>query len=173
MDRLDTLSAWALALLLVAALAILFTQEGEAGSKPQIQATQVPAGYVRPELSQKISVAKGLLAGNNLEKAEELLQGMATDFPYEGDVFMLLGEFHMRRQNPMDAMLAFRNAVDLNPDYLDKKAPAFQGKKIKVAVEEAFGVIQKGLEQDPDNASLKDTRKTLYYMKRRIAGSCG
>ncbi|OGQ95261.1 MAG: hypothetical protein A2521_03755 [Deltaproteobacteria bacterium RIFOXYD12_FULL_57_12] len=173
MDKLDRLSAWAIAALLVAGVALLATQSDTAGVSQERLAPRPEARYVQPDLEKKIDLIKKMLANDNLTASEELLKGLAVEFPYEGSVFMLLGELHMRKQNPIAAMLAFRSAIDLNPDFLDKRTAAFQGKKIKVAVEEAFAELNKRLAENPGESGLKEQRKTLYYMQRRIAGSCG
>jgi hypothetical protein len=70
-------------------------------------------------------------------------------------------------------MDSYRNGIDLNPDYLDKKTKVFQGKKIKATVLEAKAAIDKELKADSGNGDLRQKRKTVYYMLRRIAGSCG
>jgi hypothetical protein len=70
-------------------------------------------------------------------------------------------------------MLAYREAVDLNPDYLDKKAPDFQGKKIKNTVNEARQLIEVELNKNSADKDIQSYRKTVYYMLRKIAGSCG
>jgi len=70
-------------------------------------------------------------------------------------------------------MPEYKEAVDLNPDYLDKKTDLFQGKKLKVAVDEALDEIEMELKANPGDKSMKDSRKLIYYLKRRIAGSCG
>jgi hypothetical protein len=70
-------------------------------------------------------------------------------------------------------MESYRNAIDLNPDFLDKNTEVFQGKKIKATVLEAKAFIDKDLAANRVNGDLREKRKTVYYMLRRIAGSCG
>jgi hypothetical protein len=86
---------------------------------------------------------------------------------------MMLGDLRMRQQIPIDAMLAYKEAVDLNPDYLDKKTPDFQGKKIKNTVKEAGSLIEAALKNSSGDKELQAHRKAVYYMLRKIAGSCG
>jgi hypothetical protein len=86
---------------------------------------------------------------------------------------MVIGDIELRKQDPVAAMEFFRSAIDLNPDFLDKKTEVFQGKKIKATVLEAKALIEKELEANPGNDELSGKRKTVYYMLRRIAGSCG
>ncbi|MBE9519481.1 MAG: hypothetical protein IME97_00020, partial [Proteobacteria bacterium] len=86
---------------------------------------------------------------------------------------MVIGDIQLRKQNLIAAMDSYRNGIDLNPDYLDKKTKVFQGKKIKAIVLEAKAIIEKDLQENPGNSDLRQKRKTVYYMLRRIAGSCG
>ena len=86
---------------------------------------------------------------------------------------LILGQWLVRRQQPVAAMYEYKEAIQLNPDFLDKKTKQFQGKKIKVTVEEAMAAIESGLRKDPDDSKLKQDQKTLYFMKRKLAGSCG
>jgi lipopolysaccharide biosynthesis regulator YciM len=116
---------------------------------------------------------RGLVAGNNIKKAESLLEGMLKEYPYEGEPHMLMGDIMMRRQDPVAAIYSYKEAVDLNPDYVDKKAPLFQGRKIKVAVDEARESINASLSRSPGDRKMKTAKKTMYYLLRRLAGSCG
>jgi hypothetical protein len=86
---------------------------------------------------------------------------------------MLGGDLLMRKQDPVRAMYEYKQAVDLNPDYLDKKTPLFQGKKLKVSVSEALTEIEGRIRKSPGDESLKREKKEIYYFYRRIAGSCG
>jgi hypothetical protein len=70
------------------------------------------------------------------------------------------------------AILEYKEAVDLNPDYLDKKTPLFQGKKLKTAAAEALVEIGNRLKLNPGDEQVKRERKIIYYLQRRIAGSC-
>ena len=126
-----------------------------------------------PELDSKILLAKNLLAQDNLDKTEALLTTLLQQFPYEGELYLLRGDILMRRQQPVAAMYEYKEAIQLNPDFLDKKTPQFQGRKIKVAVQEAMTAIETGLQKDPGDSKLKNDQKILYFMKRKIAGSCG
>ena len=71
------------------------------------------------------------------------------NFPYEGELYMLKGDILVRRQQPVAAMYAYKEAIGLNPDFLDKKTRQFQGRKIKNTVEEALTAIESGLRAQP------------------------
>jgi tetratricopeptide (TPR) repeat protein len=176
MDWLDRLSIAAVAVLAAGTFALVQGHRGEAKPVRSMQHQQVPAGAQasdRGELDKALTAAKNLLDAGNPGKAEALLSGLAQRHPYESEPRMLMGDVLMRKLEPVRAMHVYREAIDLNPDYLDKKTPLFQGKKLKVAVGEALAEIESRLKQSPGDETLKAEKKIIYYLYRRIAGSCG
>lgn len=175
MDRLDKLSAWSIVILIILSSSLIFAQVNSVAVETPAMNPAVRQGAVQhsPDLDNRIKVARDLLANNNLQKAAELIGALTGEFPYDGEPFMLMGDLLMRKQDPVAAMLAYRNGIDLNPDFLDKKTPLFQGKKVKSTVLEAAELIKDGLSRNPGDTVLKEHRQTLYYMQRKIAGSCG
>lgn len=174
MDKLDKLTIVSVVVIVLYTGTLLALQydpsASETNQQDEIAARQ---HVVTPELRQKIDLAKNLLTQDNLTKSESLVESLITEYPYEGALFMLKGDILMRHQKPVAAMYEYKEAISLNPDFLDKKTKSFQGKKIKVTVEEAMSVIESGLQDNPGNNQLKDDRQTVYYMKRKLAGSCG
>lgn len=174
-DRLDVLALSAVAIMLLAGLFIIGRYTGPAnpvagGSGVSRQVVVI----VSPEFDNKLQIAQTLLNSGNLLKARELIKGMITDYPYDGRPYMLLGDLYVHGQQPVLAMLEYRKGVDLNPDFLDKKAKKlFRGKQIKNILTEARQVIKTGLADNPGDPQLKQQLETLYYMLRRVAGSCG
>ena len=172
MDKLDKLSLLAIIILIVSASSLVaFYANGTQAQDQSVVRQQVR--LFDPELDRKVKIAKNLLENNNLLKAEELATGLISEYPYDGAGHMVVGDIQLRMQNPVAAMNSYRNGIDLNPDYLDKKTKVFQGKKIKATVLEAKAVIDKELKANSGNSDLRKKRKTVYYMLRRIAGSCG
>jgi tetratricopeptide (TPR) repeat protein len=174
MDNFDKLISGLLIVLVTCTTALIFTRKGDsqmAGNENR----QLPARQhvTHPELDNQIGLAKKILAENNLEKTAALVDLLISQFPYEGEPYFLRGDLLVRRQQPIAAMHEYRSAVELNPDFLDKKTQLFQGKKIKFTLEEARSAIETGLQQEPGNLQLKDDRKVFYYMKRKLAGGCG
>lgn len=169
-DRLDKISALAITALALWALALVAVQFGKEEARPEAQQAVV---RLDPVLDKKVALAKTLLAGNNLEQAEKLLAELMAAYPFEATPYFLNGDVRLYRQDPVGAMIEYRKAVDLNPDFLDKKSADFQGKKVKKTVEEARGVIESGLAAKGNDEALIAARKVYYYMLRKIAGSCG
>jgi len=173
MDNLDKYSAISIVVLIILATLLILHQinSGAADKRDVVAAHQYAPPT--PELKKKVQIASALLENNNLDKAGVLIDELVSQFPYDGSPYMMLGDLRIRQQAPIEAMLAYREAVDLNPDYLDKKAPDFQGKKIKNIVNEARHLIEVKLNTNSADEDLLSYKKTVYYMLRKIAGSCG
>ena len=78
----------------------------------------------------------------------------------------------MRKQEPIMAVLEYKEAIDINPDYLDRQTSIYQGKKMEIAVKEALSEIERNLGKNPEDAIMKKHRKNVYYLQRRLAGGC-
>ncbi|MDA8159496.1 MAG: hypothetical protein M0T76_02065 [Desulfobacteraceae bacterium] len=172
MDRLDKIAALAMTGLAIWALALVVIQEHRPDDRPPSPAQQAEL-RVDPALKQKLDLARTLLADNNIEQAQGLIAELIRTYPYEATPYLLQGDAFLYRQDVVAAMRSYRRAVDLNPDFLDKKSKLFQGKKIKKTVEDAGAAIESGLAARPEDERLLAGRKTYYYMLRKIAGSCG
>ncbi len=175
MDRLDRISIWVIVALIISSFVLTGGYKGEAGPGRKAQ-KRLAIAEVTPangEVEKNIKVIKNLIESNNLDKAEILVKELMQKFPYEGEPHMVMGDIYVRKQDLLKAMPEYKEAVDLNPDYLDKKTSLFQGKKLKVVVNEALEEVEKRINSDAADKSAKEERKQIYYLKRRIAGSCG
>ena len=175
MDTLDRISSWAIVVLIISSFVLVSGYKGEAGPNLKVQQRIGTADYsvVNSEVSNKVKLAKNILEAGNLDKAEMLVKEIIQKYPYEGGPHMVMGDIFMRSLEPVKSIPEYKEAVDLNPDYLDKKTPLFQGKKLKIAVNEALDEVEKMIDADPGNRAIRQKRKTIYYLQRRIAGSCG
>lgn len=175
LDRLDRLSLAVLLVLLLAAVGLMVFHPGDTVLPARRLASNHQAAVLAsPEFSKKMARAASILNGGDPALAGKLIDLMIADYPYEGGPHMLKGDLLLRGQQPIGAMLEYRLGVDLNPDYLDKKMPdVFQGKKVKNTLEEARKAIDDGLRRKPADPALRQQREVLYYMLRKVAGSCG
>ena len=174
MDRLDRISIGAIAVLAVGSVVLMQGHGGEERSdRAAQQRQQAAAPAAKEDLGPQLGLIRNLIDAGNVAQAEALIRELKQRHPYDAELAMLLGDVFMRRQDPVAAMHRYKEAIELNPDYLDKKTPLFQGKKLKVAVGEAQAEIEKRLRERPGDESLKSERKMIYYLYRKIAGSCG
>jgi tetratricopeptide (TPR) repeat protein len=174
MDWFDRISIGAIAALSVGTFVLVQGHRGEVKpDRDMQQRAPVADAAANGELAGKVRLIRNLIEASNLAQAESMIRELKQKFRYQGELSLLMGDVLMRRQEPVKAMHEYQEAIDLNPDYLDKKTPLFQGKKMKIAVGEALAEIENRIRQNPDNASLKQEKKVIYYLYRRIAGSCG
>jgi len=175
MDHFDKASIAVLVVLGLASSVVIMGHRSEA--KPDQNTVQRMAAQedpaARSELESAGRLIRNLLEAGNISQAEALIGELMRKHPYQGEPHMFRGDLLMRKQDPVRAMYAYKQAIDLNPDYLDKKTPLFQGKKLKVAVGEALAEIESRIRKDPGDEALKREKKVIYYFYRRIAGSCG
>lgn len=174
MDWLDKISGLAIVLLIITAVVLINSHMGEAGPDSTMHERKAPAERltVNGEMAEELKLIRTLVEANTLDRAEALTRELIQKYPHEGEPRMMLGDIFMRRQEPLKALPEYRQAVDLNPDYLDKKTTLFQGKKLKVAVNEALTEIEKAIRLNPEDAYINSVRKNAYYLQRKIAGSC-
>ena len=172
MDALDKISI-AVVIVLVAVLIVLgMDYQGKAaGDIERTAALKMNMAGISAIPASTIKVLKDLIASDNVKKAEELINDLLEKYPYDGEPHFLMGDIMMRKQNPVAALYSYKEAVDLNPDYVDKKAPKFQGRKIKVAIEESKESIRAA--QNSGSSEIKKAKNTMYYLLRKLAGSCG
>ncbi|OGW32195.1 MAG: hypothetical protein A2X59_10110 [Nitrospirae bacterium GWC2_42_7] len=175
MDRLDRISIWAVVILIISSSALISHHMGEARTERKDNQRMSVSSYhvVNPEVVNSSKAIRNLIESSNIIKAENLTKEIIGKYPYEGEVRMLMGDIFVRKQEIIKAVEEYKMAVDLNPDYLDKKTALFQGKKLKRAVSEALSEIEGKLRINPQDEALKKFRKDIYYLQRRIAGSCG
>jgi tetratricopeptide (TPR) repeat protein len=170
MDRLDRAGAGAVALLLsgAAALALTRAPEEQAAPAPPAAAARAPSP-IEPDLTK----ARELMESGSLDRAEQLVAEALARSPREPAAHLLRGELHLRRQDPLAAVLELREAVDLEPDYLDRRTPRFEGKKIKAAVGEAASELKRQLDAGKGTDALSPAKKAIHHLTRKMAGSCG
>ena len=173
MDKLDRFSIFAIIVLILSSLALMTNHMGEARSILYDQKKAISDHtVVRSEIENEVKAVKDLIEGGKLSKAEMITKELIQEHPYEGEPRIMMGDIFMRKQEPIMAVLEYKEAIDINPDYLDKQTPIFQGKKMEVAVKEALLLIETSIEKNPDDSLMKKHRKNVYYLQRRLAGGC-
>ncbi len=174
MDNLDKISVFVMMLLIVFLVVLGSDYKSEAENDVELnsaKAAYVMGGTEIP--AERIKILKDLVANNNIGKAEAGVVELLETYPYDGAPHMLMGDIKIRKQDLIAAMYSFKDAIDLNPDYVDKKAALFQGRKIKNTVDEAKEIIEQALMKSAGNREMKEAKKTVYYLLRKLAGSCG
>ncbi len=71
-----------------------------------------------------------------------------------------------------ESLTNYRQAIDTEPGFIDKKSPLFVGKRIKEKVDESQEKLQREMQLKPNDMSVKKALDDLLYLKRRLAGGC-
>jgi tetratricopeptide (TPR) repeat protein len=173
MDRLDRFSIFAIIILLLSSLALMTNHLGEAHSERDDYKKEASnTTSAKSTIENKVKAIKVLIERGKLSQAETLTKELLQEHPREGEPRIIMGDIFMRKQEPLMAVLEYKEATDINPDYLDRQTYQFQGKKMEGAVKEALLLIERNLEKNPEDALMKKHRKNVYYLQRRLAGGC-
>ncbi len=174
MDLLDRLSIVAIACLIASAIVVSFFQHSNSpGDEEPRAVSRNPV--TRPhcsEIKTRESKIRSLIENQSLDQAQRLVMKLIRQYPDNGEPHLLLGDIYLRKQDVIKALYKYRDAVDRNPDYLDKNTPLFQGKKLQNVVSEGLSELEKRAKRGND-AELGKDRRLIYYLQRRIAGACG
>lgn len=172
MDRLDWSALAAIVALVVAGVVLATgnTADASPDSAGRSQASRRGVSH-EPDLGPEVARIRALIERGSVDVASRMTEELRGAHPYAGAPWMLEGDVRLRRQDLMGALRAYREGVDRDPDYLDRKTAVFQGKKLKHLVEEAADDLERRQEAG-EPSDLKRDRKLVHYLMRRIAGSC-
>ncbi len=66
----------------------------------------------------------------------------------------------------------YRQAINAEPDYIDKKTPLFIGHSIMTLITEARAKLSREIKLKPGEQLIAIALDDIYYLQRRIAGGC-
>lgn len=75
----------------------------------------------------------------------------------------------------VDSILSYRQAIDAEPGFVDKKSPLFNReiiKQLKQRIDESKDKLKREMSLKPGDSSLQKAFNDLLYLQRRIAGGC-
>lgn len=167
MDRLDSVSIGLLILLSLSLIVIISNGGRESAPVLEGMSIKIPPS-LSVEIDRRVGEIRDAIAANALERAQLLLKEALSDFPQEGRFYMLQGDVFLRRQDTLNAIKWYARAVRLEPDFVDRNTPLFQGRKINVVLDEVLKGMERGEVSPP-----AEIKKEIYYLTRKLAGSCG
>lgn len=171
MDRLDAWGVGVVAVLLGSAAALNATQPPDAHSTtPRGVAVLTPAAGQGPAA---LTRARHLMEADSVTEAERLVDGHLQAHPDDAAAHVLRAELWMRRQDPLAAVLEYRRAVLLEPDYLDRRTPLYQGGRMKTAMQEGTDEVARRQAAGTQPEQLKVYRQAIHSLHKRLEGSCG
>lgn len=176
MDWLDKLSIAAILGLALATLAMLANHEimkrrhHNPGVVPKeeksshILQMEIDKGIYREVISYK---ERGLY-----DQAIVKLEDIMKNYPEKSLSYVYLADIHIKQGKLGDAIHNYRRAVEMEPDYVDKRTPLFIGDKIKELVKEARQKFGREKALRPKDKEVRRILKDVYYLQSRLAGGC-
>ena len=175
-NLLDILTKAALAALTAVMLVMLVQHELAARNSAAVldsREQELHKIQQRMELDRKIFHEVAVLfEERQYQQAMEKLKEVQTMHP--GSSTALLWQARLAYEEGMiaESLADYRQAVDSEPGFIDRKSPLFVGKRIKEKVDESQEKLQREMQLKPNDLSVKKALDDLLYLKRRLAGGC-
>ena len=113
------------------------------------------------------AIEKGLYG-----EAETKLEGIMQKHPNKPLSYIYLAQLDLKQGRLGDSVHNYRLAVEMQPDFVDKKALLYQGEAITKVVKEGTDKFQREQKLKPDDKNVKQALKDVFYLQRRLAGGC-
>jgi len=178
MDWLDKLNIVAIAIFSLLTIGMVVNHEIEKSKQPKVNQVELAAKkakYYSEKLAKEKEIYKEVLELKKqgsytaaIAKVEEIKKanpGLSRSYVYLAEFYGSLGEMAQMIHN-------YRKAIEMEPDYIDKKTPLFIGKTIKKAVIEQKKVFERAIRTNRKDATIRTALKDVYYLQRRLAGGC-
>jgi Tfp pilus assembly protein PilF len=100
------------------------------------------------------------------------LEDITERYPDKSLSYVYLGQVLLKQGKLGAAIHNYRRAVEMDPDYVDKRTPRFMGDAIKTVVEEGREKFAREKALRPEDKDVQRALKDVYYLQRRLAGGC-
>ncbi len=175
----DRLSWAALGVSIVAACFLVYTNHQEAAAvgvaNPHASAPRFAlSGGIQPqrpkELEDALAGARKLLEDEKFPEVVSTTENIIKQYPKESFAYVYLARAYTKQDQLEESLKHYRQAVELNPDLVDRKSPDRIGPELKLIVKKA--VVKARTKEFKDRPDSKKVLKALYYLQRRLAGGC-
>jgi tetratricopeptide (TPR) repeat protein len=109
--------------------------------------------------------------GRHTEAMSEL-KNVMEKYPNKSLSYVYLARLYLDEGRLADSIHNYRRAVEMEPDYVDKKAPLFIGAEVRKVVREGVEKLQREQALRPKDKEVGEAIKDVYYLQRRLAGGC-
>jgi tetratricopeptide (TPR) repeat protein len=100
------------------------------------------------------------------------LRDVIDKYPERPRSYVYLAQLYLAQGKLGDAIHNYRQAVEMEPDYVDERTPLFIGDKIKDLVTEGREKFAREKALKPKDKGVKLALKDVYYLQSRLAGGC-
>ena len=176
-DRFDMLHLVGLLVVAGGLLLLVLTPQPEAGAMhggrlDRAMEKQMLARARTDFLKQTYAPVVDLTASGEYAAALLKLKELGREYPGEPHGDILRGEILLAQQAWQPATASFVRGVKGDGDYVDAKSPLSRYESISRVVDEGLRQVGAQVKQHPDNSSLQETMRDLYYLQSRLAGGC-
>ena len=176
MDRLDKISVAAIAVFTLIIVGMLVNNgitKTQAHNPSPAAKGQQDSYALQMEMDKKIyqEVISYKNKGLHAEAMAEL-EDVIDKYPERPRSYVYLAQFYLEQGKLGDAIHNYRQAVEMEPDYVDERTPLFIGDKIKVLVTEGREKFAREKALKPKDKGVKLALKDIYYLQSRLAGGC-
>jgi Flp pilus assembly protein TadD len=109
---------------------------------------------------------------SNYSKAMTELEEIIRANPEKTQSYVLKAQLLNNLGELAEAVAMYRKAIEMDPDFVDKKSPLFIGNSVMEFIPEARGKLNREKKLKPGDKTIKAALENIYYLQRRIAGGC-
>jgi tetratricopeptide (TPR) repeat protein len=100
------------------------------------------------------------------------LKDIMKKYPDKPRAHVYLAQLYLEQGGLGDAIHSYRQAVEMEPDYVDERTPLFIGDKIRGLVTEGREKFAREKALKPEDKEIKMALEDIYYLQSRLAGGC-
>jgi len=169
-DRFDMVVNVAILFLVASTVYYGYAENSVASVKPA--SATVSSSSSEPDIFPKISQAKAMIEAGQAKEAIGLLKTIAGRSPVLAEPHALLGQAYSRVFDYNSSIKEYRLALQIDPDYVDKKSDKYIGKRIAAAVKECKAQSNSTLRNKPSDLDARSALNDVSYIERMLAGGC-
>lgn len=115
---------------------------------------------------------ESLLKEGRLQEALLKLEELSRSYPSEAHGVLLKASVMAALGEQVQAVGSYAAAVRMNGDYVDQKSPLSRREELNRIMATGLSTFVPQSKAQPDNPTLKQVVRDLYYLKSRLAGGC-
>jgi len=100
------------------------------------------------------------------------LEDISKSHPEKSLSYVYLAQLYLSQGKLSASIHNYRRAVEIEPDYVDKRTLLFMGDEIRELVKEGMEKLEREKKLKPQDKQIRQALKDVYYLQRRLAGGC-